>query len=521
MVTISRVPVRSSSQINGIESEDVWSYFWSAVAIVTIYSVLHVCARLMASPNLGEDDPLINLYTQHLALGYGSDEPPLFTWLIYGVQLLTGPYLISFQLVKYGLLIATVGVLFWCAYAVTGRAVWSLIVAEALTLIYHVGWRFHEGFAGLIPAMFCSVLALLFILRIIERQRFGDFAGLGLACGLGLLSQYSFAIGLGAFIVAALAVKEIRSRLFCAKLLVSAGLCLASIAPHIVWIMDDPHRLSAFMSAPAHTDLWRVVKKTLAAPFLFYWSLLLFLLIAAAVRLAVTRRLEIVPETGWQWSPQLRFLGWYFIAVHALLFTTGIAFSHVLYASHDLLSTMVPTLILVFALIFQAEQTPADLRRWALISLCVIAFAFAARSANMFVMEPFCKLCRWGIPYDLLARELKSAGFERGRIVGLEEDLAGNLRMYFPASDISYRNPARLDSAWSQTLAAGPYAIVWQVGGKHGLKVSRETLRQRLAAAGLQGPIKIFQAPWRHILRETGYRQTEWNYVISTKPQGG
>ncbi len=518
---------RPSTRSDGRETERAKHCFRYAVAIVTVYSFAHIVARVLASPNLGEDDPLINLYTQQLALGYGLDEPPLFTWLIYGIQLLTGPYLVSFQLAKYALLIATVGALFWCAYAITKSAVWALVTAESLTLIYHVGWRFHEGFAGLIPAMLCSVLVLLFILRIVERQRIGDYAGLGFACGLGLLSQYSFVIGLGAFVLAAVAVRDVREHVFCAKLLLSAGICLVLIAPHIVWIVSDPQRLnivssvySAFTHPDPRIDAWRVIKKTFAAPFLFYWSLLLFLLFAAIGRIACNRRFDILPDIRWGAYPLLCFLGCYFIAVHGLLLLAGMAFSHVKYASHDLLSMMLPTLVLLFALIFQSGQTANDIRRWALISMSVLAFAFVARAANMFIMEPFCKLCRWGIPYDQLALELKSAGFERGRIVGLEPDLAGNLRMYFPSSEISVPGQAYPDTLWQQMQAGGSYVVVWQVGGKHGIKVSRQAMRQRLDAAGLTLPIRTFIAPWRHVFYDTGYRQTEWNYIISVAPRG-
>ncbi|MEO1608044.1 MAG: glycosyltransferase family 39 protein [Pseudomonadota bacterium] len=507
------------------ESQQAWRYFWLAISIVVIYSTLHICARLLASPNLGEDDPLINVYTQYLSFGYDRNEPPLFTWLIYAVQLFTGPNLISFQLVKYAMFTATAGVLFWCAYAVTRNPVWSLVTAEAMTLIYHVGWRFHEGFTGLIPAMLCSVLSFLFILRIVEHRRIRDYIGLGLACGAGLLSQYSFAIGIGAFLIAAFIVKEVRVRLYGMYFLISACICMLIIAPHIAWIASDPQHLNYFTSI--HTvfthphpsiNLWRVVKKTLAAPFVFYWSLLLFLLLASWKRIAEYYATPSMVEISWEGKPLLQFIGWYFIAVHGLLMVAGIAISHVTYAYHDLLAVMLPTLVLLFALLFQLQPSTAEIQRWTLISLIILSLAFAGRAANMFIMEPFCNLCRWGIPYDQLAQKLRSTGFKKGTIVGLEVDLAGNLRTYFPASQISHRGLATLGAAWSQSLSGRPYVVVWQVGGKHGIRDTRETMRKRLNAAGLTQPIQILKAPWRHVLRDAGYRHTEWNYIVSLAP---
>ncbi len=45
-----------------------------------LYSVLHITARLIASGNLGEDDPLDAILTQTLALGYIPGQPPLYDW---------------------------------------------------------------------------------------------------------------------------------------------------------------------------------------------------------------------------------------------------------------------------------------------------------------------------------------------------------------------------------------------------------------------------------------------------------
>ena len=48
-----------------------WFYSLTGVlGVLLVYSALHISARLIASYNLGEDDPFDAILTQTLALGY-------------------------------------------------------------------------------------------------------------------------------------------------------------------------------------------------------------------------------------------------------------------------------------------------------------------------------------------------------------------------------------------------------------------------------------------------------------------
>lgn len=498
-----------------------WRYFWFAIALAVVYSAAHIAARMLASSNLGEDDPLTNVLVQSLEAGYSVWQPPLFEWVVWVSQQITGPSLLGFQLVKYSFLIGTIGALYLCAYKLTRDAPWSVITAEALTLIYHVGWRFHEGFTGIVPAMFFSALALLLVLRIIERIRVIDFVALGLVFGLGLLSTHNYAIGIASFLIAARVVPEVRGRIFHPALALSVLVAALVSAPYYGWIVSDAGRMAEL--AAVHTiftnpipnfTVWKVVRKSLGAPFGFYWSLLILLLVASWRRVFDHFRVRLLPEIDWASRPLLRFLGWYAVAGFALLFISGIAVSHVRYANHDLLAFLPPTLILMFALIHLLKPGAQEVRRWAMLSLAIILFAFGARAANMFVMDPVCSICRWGIPYAELAAELRDKGLGPGPIITFEPELAGNLRMQFPTNKIELVSLAALPAVVRNDTAGGKQAIVWQVGGRRGIHVTPDKMVGYLRRAGIVQPPRALKAAWRHVFRPTGYRHTVWNYVI-------
>lgn len=124
-----------------------WLYSVAGVATATaLYSALHITARLLASHNLGEDDPLDEILTQTLTIGYLPSQPPLYDWLLWIAQQAAGVGALPYQLVKYGLLTVSCAFIFVCARRVMkGDAFWAFLSVEALALIYQISWRFHEG----------------------------------------------------------------------------------------------------------------------------------------------------------------------------------------------------------------------------------------------------------------------------------------------------------------------------------------------------------------------------------------
>jgi hypothetical protein len=84
----------------------LWS-LWGVVAIGLAYGLVYTSMRLAISHNLPQDDVTANILAQTLEPGYVVRQPPLHEWLLWSVQRLTGPTLLSFLIIKYGLLTAT------------------------------------------------------------------------------------------------------------------------------------------------------------------------------------------------------------------------------------------------------------------------------------------------------------------------------------------------------------------------------------------------------------------------------
>src|SRR5438093_9034461 len=99
-----RLPIGARSVSEGKEvtlacapgSNRVTSVF---VVGVFLYLLAHLGVRLLESSSLRWDESEQVLFSQQLALGY-NDQPPVYTWLLWGLFQLTGVSLLGVYLLK-------------------------------------------------------------------------------------------------------------------------------------------------------------------------------------------------------------------------------------------------------------------------------------------------------------------------------------------------------------------------------------------------------------------------------------
>src|SRR6478735_6930014 len=164
-----------------------------AAAFWLLWSMALVLMLWAVSPGRTLQDALAaELLQGHLAGGYQLRNPPLYEWLLWGVQQVVGPGLLSYLILRYAL-IATTGILFTLAVQ---RTVGSARVAAAfslsLVLFFWFGWEIHQSVSHTL-ALLAAVLALFIVsLAYAERPTAMRAFLLGLIMGLGLMAKWSF-----------------------------------------------------------------------------------------------------------------------------------------------------------------------------------------------------------------------------------------------------------------------------------------------------------------------------------------
>lgn len=491
------------------------------IAVVLAYSTFHVGARLIASGNLGEDDPLEAIVTQTLQLGYFPGTPPLYDWLLWLVTQVTGPGALPFQLIKYGLLTGTCAFVFLAARRVMkGDAVWALLSVEALALIYQISWRFHEGFTHAVAAM-CAVAATFWALtRLAERRGWGDFLVLGLCIGAGVLTVATYWVFLGALIVAACLQPALRRVLLSARIVLSLGLAAAIAAPHYSWLAHTPEgiaaMLPAFVSDGKHGH-WHFVLEGVRRAFtepVMYLSPLMFILPLFFPRMIRNlRNVALAPNASPEPDYEQLILHLTLVSLGALL-VGAVVWGINRYPVHALMPLFLITSIWLTAQARKAVQNAAQVRRFAIAALSIAVFAFFARAANMYVLEPVCNLCRWGVPYEELAENIMKT-CHYGRVSTYDVEIAGNLRRFFYANNALHRMPIVLVGARAYTPPLPPMpnatppcetAYVWPASDSTEVAAAKFGISPDVLAQ----PRKI-DIPWRHHLwKPDGYRYSRW-----------
>lgn len=490
------------------------------LAAVLAYSLVHAGLRVLASSSLGEEDPLINLAVQQLRLGYVAPRPPLYEWLVWAVQQLTGPGIAGFLIIKYGALTATAGFLYATALRVHGARVWALLTVESLALIYQIAWRYHEGFAHEIPTMAAVAATIWAATRLAQRGGLADYALLGLAIGVGLMSSLLYWAFLATLLIALALQPSLRARLAAPAVLVTLAIALLLVSPYLYWLATLHGPLPAVTRYSDNTlkNLGKGLLDALRGP-LFYLSPLIVIVPLMFPRALGIALADIRRPANQAPTPDLAQLVLHqSLAGAALTLLGALAFGMAGYAMHQLMPLYLASVVWVMDVARRAADAEGVQRlRFARFAAAVAVLALSVRVANMFVLDPVCKICRWGMPYDGLAAELVARGLPRSpdaAIVAVDAETGGNLR-------------AR--------LAHGPR--VYLAGGGDGLGISRAGLGSRpiafvwrdrpsdeAAAASLVpallppghglGEATVVTVPWHHLWRPTGYRASRWHVLV-------
>jgi 4-amino-4-deoxy-L-arabinose transferase-like glycosyltransferase len=411
-----------------------------------LLAAAHVVARVAISPAFMWDEAQQILWTQELALGYGA-QPPLYTWLQWGVNQLFGPNVLALALLKFPL-IALVYVLMWLAASelLGRRAAWW--AAASLCLLPPFGWYAISDLTHtvLVAAMTCAAWWLL--LRIVRLGGSGcrrEFAALGLVCGCGLLAKYSFALMLGAAMLALLSVRGPRRALLGRGWWLAVLIAVLIALPHGWWLLshwrvatDETVRVMSI--APRHA--WGVGLSDLLEE--IFYTLGLWVIVAlAAFGSRWWRRPGAAPEIpGWpaHWLRPVfgRYLALIAMALLGMVFVANVT----VFKNRWMLPLLLPVPLMAFALRPELEAHGRGGKRFACAALALALAALAAAAAQPWLAYADRKPHPVNYPARELARALQNAGYDgRGRIIAADHLLAGMLRARFPLARADFCRP--------------------------------------------------------------------------------
>lgn len=395
-------------------------------------ALAHVVVRVAVSPALKWDEAEQMLWSQELALGYGA-QPPLYTWLQWLMNQVFGPSVLALSLLKHSLLALTY-TLMWLAgrELLDQRGAWW--ASASMLLLPALGWDSvrDQTHSILVTAMACGAWWLL--LRIVKRSKPGDFAWLGLVCGVGLLAKYSFALFIGVLLVAALSVPQARRALFARGwwwVLVVGGLV---VLPHAIWLASHLEEAAAGTLAKMEIQPERAWGEGLLdllgnlAGMLALWGL-----IALGVFRSAWWRRPVTPAAPWAQQIFGRFIFLVFLALLGMVFAAGV--TH--FEERWVLPLLCVVPLAVFAARPELQHHPRAAHYSGAVIFMAILFLLAAG------LRPWITGLR-GHPDELnhpvveLGNALRQAGYDGvSPIIAADHMLAGMLLTRFPKASAS------------------------------------------------------------------------------------
>ena len=220
--------------------------FYHPVTWLIIYLLTHLLTRLIFSTTLQVDDAEQIRHAQELFLGYPIPQPPMYSWLSWGMFKIFSTSLFALTLLKYILIFLT----FWFTWLVSGKLFQHLQTRYLATFSYLLmpsfAWHMHQGFSHTILLGFGIILSLHALLSLKENNSIKNYLYFGLSLSIGLMAKYSFLLFMIPLLISAISIASFRKIIINQKTLLSIGVFIIVVGPHAYWLTQ--HYQEVFLS---------------------------------------------------------------------------------------------------------------------------------------------------------------------------------------------------------------------------------------------------------------------------------
>jgi 4-amino-4-deoxy-L-arabinose transferase-like glycosyltransferase len=396
---------------------------------ISAYLLLNAIGLAVVSGTADRDQAEQLLLAQSWASGYGP-QPPLYTYLVKGVFLVTGPALWPLLLLKAALLSLLVVAVLRIGLQLGFRADQQLLAVGGLALIPQFLWESQRDLSHSVLATAVAAWTLLQLLRLTARPTPVNHGLLGVLVAAGLLSKYNVALVLAALLITALSIPTCRRALLRPALALAVAIALVLLAPHLGWALaHGPQALAGLEKARTlEHAAWPGVFSALAAAVAFlspYW------IVALALLWPERRRLRLADPCRDPGAALLQRLPLALVAV-MLVFVLASGADRIKDRWYQSLLFYVPISVATLA-----PPLPRRRLRWLVgAGLGAAATAAVLLPARTLLAGASGKTSRPNYPLPELVRLLEQRHGRPDLILASGSLLAGNARAVFPEATV-------------------------------------------------------------------------------------
>ncbi|TJW09016.1 MAG: glycosyl transferase family 39 [Mesorhizobium sp.] len=213
--------------------------FKAALAFAVTYCFVQVVVMTLSShwagTGVGVDESEQLMVMRVLAAGYGSSQPPLYTWLAHLTASLVGTSILALKIVKYGLLAGGLAAYFTAVRRLgfSNRA--AAAAMFGLLLFPQIIWEMQHALTHSVAILCFSSVLFLALVELLKRRSLAAYVLFGLATAAAMLSKYNNVIFLAALLLAAPSLRETRAAIFDRRFPISVVVALLACLPTFHW----------------------------------------------------------------------------------------------------------------------------------------------------------------------------------------------------------------------------------------------------------------------------------------------
>lgn len=221
-----------------------WSRLDASLLLgLLVYACTVAFLQMGASPTAELDQAEQLILSQRLQWGY-TNQPPLYTWLLWGIEQWTGPSLTVLLLFKVGLLLALAVSFVGIGHELRLSQRQRVLSLAGLAWLPAFVWEAQRDLTHSMMAATMASLMLWGSLWAVRRRTWWAYALPGAAAAGALLSKHNAVIFVVAVLLTLLSLPDWRRRLHLGGVLFAIALLAGLCAPHGLWLLQHPEVLA-------------------------------------------------------------------------------------------------------------------------------------------------------------------------------------------------------------------------------------------------------------------------------------
>ena len=460
------------------------------------YFTLHIVLRVLISDSLDFDEAEQALLGQWLLAGY-TEQPPLYTWVQYGLFQLFGKNVFAVSLLKNSLLFLTYVFVFFTSKEILKDTRAAILATCSLLLIPQIGWESQRDMTHTTLAVCAAAASLWQALRLVKKQDLINYTIWGLFLSIGILGKANFALFMATLVLTLTTFPIGRKVIFSPKILTTILIIAAVTGSYFLWMFENQDIVFSashkFKRTVESYQLQGIISLFIKS-FLFLtptWLICLLIFPAGFGR-----------NQNQQTNFHHQFIQRYLLILFLILVAVILVFKVTYVKDRWLQPLLFAAPIYFFSRLNPSQISPKRFKIFlAVISVAAIAvyLAFTIRVAGAYYTDRF---CRMNYPFAAMAKDLRQAGFTGGLIISDRRLLAGNMRFQFPGSTAII--PGYKFENQPNTKGFSSAAVLWRAD--HSLTIPTELasfLTQTYNIAPGDYPVSYFEHRYKYGRTET------------------